>query len=43
VVSHVAVAVPMCLLYEVGIFGARYFASGKKTEKEESADSSASS
>ena len=43
VVSQLALAIPMCLLYEVGIIGARYFASGKKTEEEESADSSASS
>jgi len=46
VVSQLALAVPMCLLYEVGIIGARYFANTtKKSEEEEkeSADSSASS
>jgi sec-independent protein translocase protein TatC len=43
VVSQLALAVPMCLLYEVGIIGARYFMGGKKTEEKESADSSASS
>ncbi len=45
VVSQLALAVPMCLLYEVGIIGARYFAMGSKkpSEEEESADSSASS
>jgi sec-independent protein translocase protein TatC len=43
VVSQLALAVPMCLLYEVGIIGARYFAMGKKPDEEENADSSASS
>jgi sec-independent protein translocase protein TatC len=45
VVSQLALAVPMCLLYEVGIIGARYFANGtrKPSEEEESAESSASS
>jgi len=33
----------MCLLYEVGIIGARYFAQGNKKPEEEGADSSASS
>jgi sec-independent protein translocase protein TatC len=43
VVSQLALAVPMCLLYEVGIIGARYFASSvKKPEDEESADSASS-
>jgi sec-independent protein translocase protein TatC len=45
VVSQLALAVPMCLLYEVGIIGARYFAQGSKKpeEEKENADSSASS
>ena len=43
VVSQLALAVPMCLLYEVGIIGAKYFAStGKKPEEEQSADSASS-
>jgi len=43
VVSQLALAVPMCLLYEVGIIGAKYFASsGRKPEDEESADSASS-
>jgi len=43
VVSQLALAIPMCLLYEVGIIGARYFAQGSKKPEEEGADSSASS
>jgi sec-independent protein translocase protein TatC len=40
VVSQLALAIPMCLLYEVGIIGARYFAKySKAPEAEESADS----
>jgi len=38
VVSQLALAIPMCLLYEVGIIGARYFSKYTKTP-EESADS----
>jgi sec-independent protein translocase protein TatC len=38
VISQLALAVPMCLLYEVGIFGARYFKTYSKAP-EESADS----
>ena len=39
VVSQLALAIPMCLLYEIGIIAAGYF---KKSEKvtEETADSS---
>ncbi|MBB3638604.1 MULTISPECIES: twin-arginine translocase subunit TatC [Variovorax] len=44
VVSQLALAVPMCLLYEVGILGAKYFASStKKSEEEQSSADSASS
>jgi len=43
VVSQLALAVPMCLLYEVGIIGAKYFASAaRKPEEDESADSAQS-
>jgi len=43
VVSQLALAVPMCLLYEVGIVGAKYFAnSTKKPEEEQSVDSASS-
>jgi len=38
VVSQLALAIPMCLLYEVGIIAARYFTKFSKTP-EESADS----
>ena len=38
VVSQLALAIPMCLLYEVGIVGARYFARFSKAP-EENADS----
>jgi len=38
VVSQLALAVPMCLLYEVGILGARYFARTTKAPEEESAN-----
>ena len=41
VVSQLALAIPMCLLYEVGIIGARYFAKYSKAP-EESADSAQS-
>jgi sec-independent protein translocase protein TatC len=41
VVSQLALAIPMCLLYEVGIVGARYFAKYTKAP-EESADSAQS-
>lgn len=41
VVSQLALAIPMCLLYEVGIFAARYFAKYTKAP-EESADSAQS-
>ena len=37
VVSQLALAVPMCLLYEVGIWGARYFARASKAPEEEGA------
>jgi len=37
-ISQLALAVPMCLLYEVGIIGARYFSKFSKSP-EESADS----
>ncbi|PIF76967.1 sec-independent protein translocase protein TatC [Variovorax sp. 54] len=44
VVSQLALAVPMCLLYEVGIIGARYFAGkGKAPEGEEEGAGSGSS
>ena len=44
VVSQLALAVPMCLLYEVGIIGARYFAGkGKAPEGEEEGAESGSS
>jgi len=44
VVSQLALAVPMCLLYEVGIIGARYFAgTGKASESEEEGAGSGSS
>ncbi|MOA45786.1 Sec-independent protein translocase protein TatC [compost metagenome] len=44
VVSQLALAVPMCLLYEVGIIGARYFAgTGKAPEGEEEGAGSGSS
>jgi sec-independent protein translocase protein TatC len=38
VISQLALAIPMCLLYEIGIFGARYFKKYSKAP-EESADS----
>jgi len=38
VVSQLALAIPMCLLYEVGIIAARYFSKFSKSP-EESADS----
>jgi sec-independent protein translocase protein TatC len=41
VVSQLALAIPMCLLYEIGIVGARYFAKYTKAP-EESADSAQS-
>lgn len=33
VISQLALAIPMCLLYELGIIGARWFARGKPTPK----------
>ncbi len=33
-VSQLALAIPMCILYEIGIFAARFFV-GKKTDKDE--------
>jgi sec-independent protein translocase protein TatC len=41
VVSQLALAIPMCMLYEVGIVGARYFSKYSKAP-EESADSAQS-
>ncbi len=35
VISQLALAVPMCLLYEVGIWGARWFAKVKRPEDED--------
>jgi sec-independent protein translocase protein TatC len=38
VISQLALAVPMCLLYEAGIWGARWFVN-KKAESEEASES----
>ena len=43
VVSQLALAVPMCLLYEVGILAARYFVKHSAAPKEEEGADSASS
>lgn len=43
VVSQLALAVPMCLLYEIGIIAARYFVKHSATPKEEEGADSASS
>lgn len=43
VVSQLALAIPMCLLYELGIWGALWFARGGKPEDDESAKDGASS
>jgi sec-independent protein translocase protein TatC len=40
VVSQLALAIPMCLLYEVGIFGARYFKKYSKTPEESAGSAS---
>ena len=42
VISQLALAIPMCLLYELGIFGARWFAPGKSSMQDGSAPSSTS-
>lgn len=42
VVSQLALAVPMCLLYEIGILAARYFVKHSAAPKEEGADSASS-
>jgi sec-independent protein translocase protein TatC len=43
VVSQLALAIPMCMLYEIGIVGARYFVKHSKApEENESADSAQS-
>lgn len=39
VVSQLALAIPMCLLYEVGIIAARYFVKHSAAPAEEGADS----
>ncbi|KPU89345.1 twin-arginine protein translocation system subunit TatC [Variovorax paradoxus] len=40
VVSQLALAIPMCVLYEVGIIGAKYFSRVSKAPEDEEADSS---
>jgi sec-independent protein translocase protein TatC len=40
VVSQLALAIPMCVLYEVGIIGAKYFSRVSKSPEDEEADSS---
>ncbi len=40
VVSQLALAIPMCVLYEVGILGAKYFSRVSKSPEDEEADSS---
>jgi len=42
VVSQLALAIPMCVLYEVGILGAKYFSRVSKSPEDEEADSSSS-
>jgi sec-independent protein translocase protein TatC len=42
VVSQLALAIPMCLLYEVGIIAARYFVKHSAAPAEEGADSASS-
>jgi sec-independent protein translocase protein TatC len=34
VISQLALAVPMCLLYEVGIFAAKWFSKGKQASED---------
>jgi sec-independent protein translocase protein TatC len=38
VISQLALAVPMCLLYELGIFGAQWFIQKAAVKPDESAD-----
>ena len=40
VVSQLALAIPMCVLYEVGIIGAKYFSRVSKSPEDEEAESS---
>jgi len=41
VISQLALAVPMCLLYEAGIFAARWFIKTTKSEEDEAAETGA--
>lgn len=43
VISQLALAIPMCVLYEVGIIAAQYFSRGSRAPEDEEADSSSSS